>query len=42
MKAEKFVVQDKHGPLRQGELDRARAWGQSLRSVVERTLPAAA
>ena len=42
MKAEKFVVQDKHGPLRQGELDRARAWGQSLREAVERTLSAAA
>jgi flavodoxin len=26
----KFVVRDKHGPLRDGELDRARAWGAAL------------
>jgi len=31
--AEKFVVQDKYGPLREGELDRARAWGERLRSM---------
>jgi hypothetical protein len=30
-KAEKFVVRDKYGPLREGELDRARAWGRSLK-----------
>jgi len=35
--AEKFVVQDKYGPLREGELERARAWGASLR----RSMPAA-
>lgn len=29
-KAEKFVVNDKYGPLREGELDRARAWGEQL------------
>jgi hypothetical protein len=29
--AEKFVVRDKYGPLREGELDRARAWGRSLK-----------
>ena len=26
----KFVVKDKYGPLREGELDRAREWGESL------------
>jgi hypothetical protein len=31
LKAEKFVVQDKYGPLREGELERARAWGRTLR-----------
>jgi hypothetical protein len=30
-KAHKFVVQGKYGPLREGELERARAWGASLR-----------
>jgi hypothetical protein len=29
-KAEKFVVEGKYGPLREGELDRARAWGREL------------
>lgn len=29
-KAEKFVVSDKYGPLREGELERARQWGQTL------------
>ena len=29
-KAQKFVVTDKYGPLRKGELDRARAWGKQL------------
>jgi flavodoxin len=29
-KAQKFVVADKYGPLREGELDRARQWGQEL------------
>jgi len=28
---EKFVVRDKYGPLREGELERARAWGQALK-----------
>src|SRR4051794_34576661 len=32
-KAEKFVVRDKYGPLRDGELDRAREWGRSLREA---------
>lgn len=34
-KAEKFVVRDKYGPLREGELDRARAWGRELRTAIE-------
>ena len=29
-KAQKFVVRDKAGPLRDGELDRARQWGRDL------------
>jgi hypothetical protein len=29
-KAKKFVVEGKYGPLREGELDRARAWGKEL------------
>lgn len=34
-RAQKFVVKDKEGPLREGELERARAWGASLREVSE-------
>ena len=34
-KAHKFVVTDKYGPLRDGELDRAREWGRELRRSVE-------
>jgi hypothetical protein len=30
---EHFLVQDKHGPLVAGELERARAWGASLLEV---------
>ncbi len=29
-KAQKFVVEDKYGPLRAGELERATAWGAAL------------
>lgn len=29
-KAEKFIVQGTYGPLREGELDRARRWGKEL------------
>jgi flavorubredoxin len=36
-KAQKFVVNDKYGPLREGELERARRWGAELAS----SLPAA-
>ncbi|MGH2464237.1 MAG: flavodoxin family protein [Candidatus Limnocylindrales bacterium] len=32
--AGKFVVTGQHGPLKQGELDRARRWGAELRSHV--------
>ena len=39
-KAAKFVVRGKEGPLREGELERAKAWGRQLRSAVE--VPAAA
>jgi hypothetical protein len=38
-KAEKFVVKDKYGPLREGELERARQWGASLSAAVA-SLPA--
>lgn len=36
-KAQKFVVNDKYGPLRAGELERARRWGAEL----ARALPTA-
>jgi flavorubredoxin len=29
-KAQKFVVKDKYGPLREGEAERAREWGREL------------
>jgi hypothetical protein len=32
-KPEKFVVEGKYGPLREGELDRARQWGRELASA---------
>ena len=35
-KAQKFVVKDKYGPLREGELDRARRWGKELGQAVTR------
>jgi len=38
--SEKFIVSDKYGPLREGELDRARAWGGELRVALGKT-PAA-
>ncbi len=37
--AESFWVADVAGPLLEGELDRARAWGESLASVAARTTP---
>jgi flavodoxin len=33
-KAHKFVVTDKYGPLREGELERARRWGEELQEGV--------
>ena len=38
-KAAKFVVRDKVGPLREGELDRAKAWGADLRAAMEASSP---
>ena len=34
-KAQKFVVSGSYGPLRPGELERARAWGRQLAASVE-------
>jgi hypothetical protein len=39
-KAAKFVVRGKEGPLRDGELERAAAWGRQLRAAVEHGTPA--
>jgi hypothetical protein len=39
-KAQKFVVRDKYGPLREGELDRARAWGRELTQALDTAAPA--
>lgn len=36
-KAAKFVVRGKEGPLREGELERASAWGRQLRAAFEGT-----
>jgi flavodoxin len=36
-KAAKFVVRGKEGPLREGELERATAWGRQLRARLERS-----
>lgn len=33
-KGERFIVEGGYGPLREGELDRARAWGKALREAV--------
>jgi hypothetical protein len=32
--AQKFVVKDKYGPLRDGEVERARRWGEALAQAV--------
>jgi flavorubredoxin len=37
-KAAKFVVRGKEGPLREGELERAKAWGRELRIAIEPVL----
>lgn len=39
-KGAKFVVRGKEGPLREGELDRATAWGRELRATIEGGTPA--
>jgi hypothetical protein len=33
-KAQRFIVQGKYGPLRDGELERAKAWGTELAQVM--------
>ena len=38
-KGEKFVVRDKYGPLRDGEIERARAWGHELRAALDGATP---
>ena len=40
-KPERFVVEGKYGPLREGELDRARAWGRTLADTMGATVEAA-
>jgi len=39
-KAEKFIVEGKYGPLREGELDRAKAWGETLAKAITAAAPA--
>ena len=39
-KAARFVVEGKYGPLREGELDRARAWGREVAAAAGRGVPA--
>ena len=33
--AERFIVKGKYGPLRDGELERAKAWGAALAHAME-------
>jgi hypothetical protein len=40
-KSERFVVEGKYGPLREGELDRARVWGRSLADAMSAAVEAA-
>jgi hypothetical protein len=42
LEPKRFVVKDKCGPLREGELESARAWGAALRAALDRAVPAAA
>ena len=37
-KAQKFVVRGKYGPLREGELERARGWGRALAQAAQCSL----
>jgi hypothetical protein len=41
-RSEKFIVDGTHGPLRSGEVERARAWGAALAAAVSREAPARA
>jgi hypothetical protein len=34
-KAERFIVKGKYGPLREGETEKAKAWGASLAPAME-------
>jgi len=36
-KAQRFIVKGKYGPLRDGELERAKAWGAELANALSRT-----
>jgi len=38
--AQKFIVEGKYGPLRAGELDRAKIWGAALAQAMTQTAPA--
>ena len=40
--AQKFIVEDKYGPLRAGELERAKSWGAALAQAMAKTAPARA
>lgn len=40
-KAQKFIVEDKYGPLRGGELERAKAWGAALVQALAQKAPTA-
>ena len=40
-KAQKFIVEDKYGPLRGGELERAKAWGAALMQALVQQAPRA-
>jgi len=37
---QKFIVEGKYGPLRAGELERAKVWGAALAQAMVRTAPA--
>jgi flavorubredoxin len=40
-KGGKFVVAGRYGPMRDGELDKARAWGAALAATTSSTMPVA-
>ena len=40
VRSEKFIVRDKYGPLRDGEIERARSWGRSLGEALASELTA--